>query len=120
MVRRRPQPRRKPLIPMRDRLRLGAPVLIVAGAALLIAGRWATGLHFIEADRAQVVAAAEREHANLAFTLGEQNTRALRNVEMSLRNAAKEWRASGALPHRLEGRLVRRLVMVDARGRIAL
>ncbi|HZZ94734.1 MAG TPA: PAS domain S-box protein [Usitatibacter sp.] len=105
---------------MRQRLRLGPPVAIWAGAALLIAGLWAAALHFIAADREQAIASAQREHANLAFTLGEHNSRALRNVETALRNAAKQWEQGREPPERDpdRGHLVGRILLADAAGRI--
>jgi len=98
--------------------RLGAPVAIWTAAAFLVAGLWAAALQFIGADRAQAIDSAQREHANLAYTLGEQNARALRNVESALRNAAHQWE-QGHGPVRRENdgsRLVGRIVLVGADG----
>ena len=98
--------------------RLAAPVAIWTAAALLVGGLWAARLHVIDADRVQAIDSAQREHANLAYTLGEQNARALRNVESALRNAARQWEQGHWPPAREAGagRLVGHMVVVDANG----
>src|SRR3954471_2302136 len=103
---------------MQEPNRPGAPLAIWAAAVFLIAALWTARLHFIEVDRVQAIDSAQREHANLAFTLAEHNSRALRNAETALRNAAREWE-EGRWPaprQRDSGRLVGRMLLIGVDG----
>lgn len=57
-------------------------------AAVILAIMAAAAIQRVRLDRAVSVSAVERENSNLALTLGEQNSRALRNVQESLRALA--------------------------------
>ncbi len=104
---------------MADRRRWSTPYLVALGAALLIAGMSAAVYQRISVDRAISIGAAERENANLALTLGELNSRALRNVQDNLTEIAaalaSHGRTDNLLPA-LDHRVVNVVLRVDRAG----
>ena len=105
------------------RPRLSGPrFLIVAVTATVIAALWALALVRMEVDRRSTIAAVERENDNLALTLGEQNSRALRDVDERLRALASLVAENGSLDERslsgFDRRIVTMVITADAQGRM--
>ncbi len=101
--------------------RLSSPLLVVLATAMLLAFVWGAAYQRIAADRRISLAAAERENANLALTLGEQNTRALRDVEEDLRVIARAVEAGRPAQEALAGfdrEVVRVVLRADADGNL--
>ena len=100
----------------------GTRPLIVAVTAVVITALWVLAIIRMGVDMRSTVAAIERENDNLALTLGEQNSRALRDVEERLRYLARVMAESGSLDAKaLEGidrRVVNMVVSIDAQGLI--
>ncbi len=111
------------LSPLRLRRSLSDPAIIVAAAAVILAVLWIAAAQDMAEHRSLSIRAAERENANLALTLGEHNSRALRNVEEGLRSLARAvagGQAQARQPPWSDSRVVNRMLFVDRHGRGAL
>ena len=107
---------------MPRRPRSGTRILIVAITAIVIVALWALALVRMEVDRRSTIAAVERENDNLALTLGEENSRALRDVDERLRALARHVAEKGALDETalagFDRRMVTLVIATDAQGRV--
>ena len=100
----------------------GNLLVLAAVAATLIAVLWALAVVRMDVDRRSTIAAVERENDNLALTLGEQNSRALRDVDERLRVLARLVADKGSFDETalagFDRRIVTTVIATDAEGRV--